>query len=1635
MPPIDDLEQRIDTNKNKIMESQEIINFLKNDKNVKELWEKLKNHFSSTRIEQQKNQKFYDAVCNTTLNNPQFQNRINSIITKWVWWITDTDVFLLYLQSKVDKFWSTGMIIITANEWDIYTRYGWVGLLQYIRTKYKNPKYEFWRWRPNVLPKGTTQPNNPKNPIEAFQKKEPELPNNISFDTFWENNTYMPKEFSKLDSWAKNNFPSEYNKEKIASKKRNAEKWDRKNDYIQLDLYRFSLTKYQELVEEKNKPIYNSVYGSKEKYEEQQDLAKIYFEEIEKIGNQYPNIEKIIKKISDYFNELETLQKKHLKNEKEEDVQKKYELYTLEVNQRGEQLWMKEAQESLKKEPKSEDDVIKYWENYNKLMEFENEKKWIKKKYGKSIDNYEDYLNEKWTLITKYWKESLQQWIDTYKQYLDKINECKNQNKWFNENRYKLYTEKLSESGLSKHFENIQALYNSINTKDGMPKNFPIRGIVEENERLMREQEETNRNWEKIKNTSWILYTILATWAAIVNTHIFGAWNSGAKLWALITYLWHDDDEMVAVLERTNNWFWNPRISYSTDQMKELYDAQNKEINFNRNNGPIIIWESIGNMLLLVEWWWAITKGLAKWAAKAWANMWTKLASRVWLVSSAFIQWVWRSFEEWFKAWMTWNQALLYGTTSALIQWSLELISPNEFINWVWKNLAKTYIKELLKTGSKQSLKAIGKAFLKNIWSEIFEENIQEAIQLVAGNLVNMWANDQYNIPKDNELDADRHRKNFAATALVTSLTTWIVSWWWFAMQTPWMLNNQSRAQLIWHIQKNNELHSDVMNVLDKAIAWNVSIPNISIQQLQDLKWLLNNSTNIENSQNINPENMDWETNISKKESETQQNHSDSETNSTNTTENEDNEQQNNENQAITNSEKRETTNEYNDIDNTRTRLKKLWIDVSRYNDEQISQITDEHIKIIENIKKKWWYDLYYFPIPQWLKRIELLDVTLKIFKNIPENLLPQLSEIDINKLKEIAELCGKNHNIFIFWMEDLNLYIKNIEKLKEIQFYLNINLNNLSNTIVNELIETLNNIDIYMFKLIVKNKDWLKIDSNIENLYKTFKSLEWEENKCKLLFENNIEINSESIENIKKIDYEKIIELCKLKKECEKNNIWLWIWELIEVLNSNTTFEDLEIIFPYKQDFKDIQDFNISIFITIFSWFNKKNMENIVRKINSLKRYIDITMLDLFSVIQPQKWTKSEAEIITDNDIEKFKILKDIWLRINITDIEKIRLLTENEISIFKNIKQEIDNLWIDECSIDEYKVILNIISTKSKKDYIKRKNEYLKNNQTLSNEQFNALFKPSSKEYKSQNQEKGYWIGKYWISDINQWNLWCCYAYTWFELLKKSNFFETFIKTSIKQTNEWWEVKIPLWDLNWHIIKVNKNEIDNTYIWPGNREIHINSNSSLWFKILEIAFIKEYIINNNKYAIKPNIQKARDEYKRTQDITITSDLLQILEWGHTIDFFKHIINNNIISSCIIGSSTSKEKKIAILNNINKWNVKVWLYSGWETIKIHPKKIKGNNGESWWTYEIIGYHVYSIERTYYDPNTNENIVVFVNPYKTSEKIHITAEECIKYFWRRDITTFNMDKIFNIEWETNLTPNQIDLNNNYESEY
>jgi hypothetical protein len=51
---------------------------------------------------------------------------------------------------------------------------------------------------------------------------------------------------------------------------------------------------------------------------------------------------------------------------------------------------------------------------------------------------------------------------------------------------------------------------------------------------------------------------------------------------------------------------------------------------------------------------------------------------------------------------------------------------------------------------------------------EILEENLQEASQLATANMLNLRANDKRNV----KFDADFSRKNFAQTALLTTLTT-----------------------------------------------------------------------------------------------------------------------------------------------------------------------------------------------------------------------------------------------------------------------------------------------------------------------------------------------------------------------------------------------------------------------------------------------------------------------------------------------------------------------------------------------------------------------------------------------------------------------------------------------------------------------------------------------------------------------------------------------------------------------------------------------------------------------------------------------------------------------------------------------
>ena len=327
------------------MEPKEVMDFLKSDKNVKELGEKLEKSLSLNSLERSKNQKFFDAVYNTTLKNTEFQNRIKEKI-KSKKWLNDQEVFMLYLQSIIENntmWWIKSIPIIIKKEWDIYTRYWWQALLNYIRTKYNNQSYEFWKWWPNIINKPWTDSKKNPGTIE-IQKRNIALPKNIDFWVFWEANTYSPKEFWKLDDWAKSNFSQEYEKEKQAAKKRHSEKWDLINDYIKFDLYNFAWQKYNQLVEEKHNWIVWKIYWNETTFKEQKKLADQYYQEIDEVNEQYPDMNNIIDSLTKYWNDLEAIRKKYLKNTKEEDAQKKYEQYWEEINKRATELWIKEIQ-------------------------------------------------------------------------------------------------------------------------------------------------------------------------------------------------------------------------------------------------------------------------------------------------------------------------------------------------------------------------------------------------------------------------------------------------------------------------------------------------------------------------------------------------------------------------------------------------------------------------------------------------------------------------------------------------------------------------------------------------------------------------------------------------------------------------------------------------------------------------------------------------------------------------------------------------------------------------------------------------------------------------------------------------------------------------------------------------------------------------------------------------------------------------------------------------------------------------------------------------------------------------------------------------------------------------------------------
>lgn len=296
---------------------------------------------------------------------------------------------------------------------------------------------------------------------------------------------------------------------------------------------------------------------------------------------------------------------------------------------------------------------------------------------------------------------------------------------------------------------------------------------------------------------------------------------------------------------------------------------------------------------------------------------------------------------------------------------------------------------------------------------------------------------------------------------------------------------------------------------------------------------------------------------------------------------------------------------------------------------------------------------------------------------------------------------------------------------------------------------------------------------------------------------------------------------------------------------------------------------------------------------------------------------------------------------------------------------------------------------------------------------------------------------VGKYNKAEINQKRLWYCYAYTWFQVLKSLNFFPELIKTSLREVDWWWEVKYPLSDKNWKRIKVRNDEIWKNFSFTDENgkicNVNINSNTSLWFKILEIAFIKYYY-----------------SHKRANELEITWTVLNTLEWWETELFLNDIVWN--INYIIDIDYKLKEK---IFDIYNKWIIRIWLSlknakkniaikwqdnQKWiilDDVKIYWKKweliISWLLRQKWKKYltkfidknnsDILKYcgtdensaifyeeHAYSIERCFVDKNWVKKVIV-VNPRHTWVKFEMTMKKCAQLF-SRDIYLFKISEMF-----------------------
>ena len=1487
---IKQLEQQIDKNKNQILEEKEILDFIKDEKNLKSLGNFLKKlPMQSPYL----SQKILNWIQASTLFNIQFQNWIKRKLQSNQS-LTDKELQLLYIQAQIDpKCILKPQLSITSTSSPAFhisktslDRYWGKFLSQYLQAKYGKNSYSTAEERSDARFK------NRNTSQEKQKEKEVRLPN-INFKEGFSNVA-----IDRLQQRAKDNFYSELSKEKQWAQLRNSRKWEFKEAFVNYDLLLFTFNKYTELVNKKQEEaIKASGYKNAEDFFKQLKLIQDFNKFLEKkTKEKFPNLDQILASFSQFQKEQEALEKKYFKSNTEKQ---KIEQAFKNALKYQENLSKKYDLENIKKrfgsEPQKPEEAQKFFEDLNGLQAYQNELEAFQKRTQNVQNKYNSYLKDQQQLIQKYGKDNLKKSSEALHLYRIMLAWYKKAYSDINFDAYEKYGKIASKNRLTEEIATIQSLKEIL--LNPLHKDFPLHLSGVKNAELEKQakQAATDKTWTMIKKNAPIIYTCLnagtSVWNWLVDSTI-GVWSS---LGLMLKKLWESDDEWKSSAEfkeKFDNFF---KISLSTSQKNSIYDSETGEFNMNWDNGVSQVASSISQMITLIYGGGAIAKGIGMGAAKTGLKLWSNIASKAGLFSMAFTQQVGQSFQEGMQAGMNGKEALAYSFLSSGLQGSLELISPNEILLGKGSSVAKGFIKELCKKGSKQSLKEVWKLFTTTIGKEIFEENIQEAVQLAAWNLMNQWANKTWGT----ELPSDWNLKNFAATAIITTLTTRVTTGASSPTNMPGILENQDKAKLKAHILSNTELHADVMQVLEQAIEGKVNL-SISKEDLITLKEELNAS----------------QTNIKK-------------------------------------------------------------IEVIQKNQEAQNSSKP---KYFEGKESKFWLSEV-----QARKNSQFMD---QISSTINQtNQTEQLQNLNTEISKQYQEATGKELHLSDDQLLSILDAHKQDEKLGKLTLWE-------LKTKANILDKTIPDPEVRSFLLeagfineetnIFPNQVVKKIKDGIQMISKKYKFLRWEE----------LILTDQKVDNLLKII----------------TQLWINVSEFNIKQLSEISPEQIEKVLQIKEG---LQQLRIKV--------DEYNIE----------RLSEISPEQIEKIMQIKEGLQQLGIKVDEYNIEELREISPSWLKELIK--HDIRISSEGELILASQL------IW-------DY----NIATIKG---LLERKSKYLEKYQTLPDKKFDELFKwvDLTLRWKKTIYEQfieminnlliklnlkqtqdlvSLQYGKNGIAEIKQTTLGYCYAYTGFNLLKRSNFFEVMIKTSIRETSEWWEVTVPFWSRNGKIIKVWKQEIHDSYrvlnkkTWTyKSKESKATSKTSTWMKVLEIAFIKEYILEHNylgdqkakseetRTTYKQAIEWARESFKKTGDFKLNGELLWAVEWGRTGDFLNRMIWENVVKRTFLKQESDLSKKDALFNFINNGTLKIEV--GSNNFNPHLKVDWNFTIKDIWGKKLtlITDHAYSLERVY-TTKTWEKVAVISNPRNTHEKIHVSRNDAMTKFHLRDVSYISPQKLF-----------------------